>query len=201
LIENDWEKETLKSDHINLILVDSFKLAADIAKIDPTDDEAYTVLINKQKDLLCKNVLDDIKGMYHETDNPPTEVVYNDVNVNSNVALDNNVSNNIQRIDVFTSMIQDRMKSEEEILVDIPRGTIIALKSKDPDSNTNSIVITGYNSTLGVMQYVKLHVESSDYKTACYAHAHKKSVCLNGVGRSSIKQITLMSPYRFSVNE
>jgi len=200
LIENDWEKGSMQAKYVNRVLIDSFKLATDITHIDPSPENAYSELIDENKGLLCKNVLDDIKGMYFETDNAPMAIRYNDVSMDRNITLDNSIANNIQRIDVFNREVHDRHDKEIDVEVDIPNGAIIALKSKDPDSNANTILITGYNSNIGTMQHVKLYLDSGKYKEACDAHAHKLSVCITGTGRQSINQISLKHPDHFSIN-
>jgi len=90
---------------------------------------------------------------------------------------------------------------EIDVEVNIDRGAIVAMRSQDPDSNYNTINVTGYNDSLGEMQYVKLQLNSNDYKKACDAHVRKKSVRVVGTGRSSIKQVFLRHPDEFQVNE
>ncbi len=200
LIENDWERGSVKAGKVNNTLLNSFDLATKVVKIDPFNENAFSDLIEQNKALICQNILEDVKGMYHETDNAPMSISYSDIDIDQSVVIDEQLLNNVQRIDDFNREVHELLENEVEIEVDVPRGAIIALKSKDPDSNANSIIATGYDVLNERMQYLKLYLDSYNYKEACLAHAHKHSVAVKGIGKQSINQISLRNPSTFYVN-
>ncbi len=142
-----------------------------------TFDEDF---IQKNKGKICLSLFEDIELLYKKTNAKNVDFSFLNMNQSAEINTKEITGDKRHKLTEFIEFAASQTDAEIEINV---WGTIIALKSKNPDSTKNHITLTGLWENLPIA--AEANLSSEDYKTAIDAHKYKDSIFIKGLARKN----------------
>jgi hypothetical protein len=138
---------------------------------EPTDDFLYT-----NKNYVSVNISDKLKNLYKEVDYSDIEISLKGTQINKRSKTEGLNKEKVENLSKFSKTVKEKMKdiSENEVF-----GKIVELKSKDVDSDKNSITVDG--KIKNVQSRITIILNSEQIKQAAESFKNNKTVKINAV--------------------
>ena len=138
---------------------------------EPDDD-----FLLQKRDFVSVNVANKIKDLYVGIEYADIDISLNSTNKVQTTSIKDLNKEKVDNLTRFSKTVREKMK---EITENDIYGKITQLKSKDVESDKNTIVIEG--EIKKVKSNIVVQLNSSDYQLAVDAHKANRTVLINGI--------------------
>lgn len=140
--------------------------------------------IQVHKELINIKLFRQFEELYSKVDIKDIEFSFDNVESSESIIVNDMDSKKLNRLDSFIKTVDEILNAETNMIV---TGTIIALRSRNPDGTTNSIKVLGITEER-LPVTITANLNSEDYKTALELHKDKSQVRLTGLAKKEKTQ-------------
>ncbi|MFN8282920.1 MAG: hypothetical protein U0U67_06875 [Chitinophagales bacterium] len=193
--EKNIFEESIKGHDVNskLLSVLSF-VNSNLLNNNPNSLEESFLKENREN--ININLIDDIREFYNETKLSDIDFTLKRSKKNLTSSVSGLNKENIRSLQSFTKTIKEKINNRFE---DEFYGKVVELKSKDVESENNSIKVLALIKN--VEKVVSVSLNSEEYKLAIDAHAENKNVVLKGIVEKEKTQYKIIELQDFSIKK